>query len=172
MVAKTLTISMSEEDYEYLKEDGLLSPSKIFQVSLHNIRENRKSDIIQINLLRNKAKILQAKVFELEDKLNESKKVWEVWSDLWWLLLPCLSCNYIFKMWFCKLKSKEFDELSKKYQDLYKIISVMQIDIEALEQRFKRKIKPKKEEDLKDYVSLKKGGLMSPKQYKDYGIDW
>jgi len=69
MVAKTLTISMSEEDWEYIKEDGLLSPSKIFQVALHNIRENRKSDIIQINLLRNKCNVLQKKVFELQDVL-------------------------------------------------------------------------------------------------------
>lgn len=73
MTAKTLTISMSEEDYEYLKEDGLLSPSKIFQVALHNIKENRRSDIIQINLLRNKCKILQDKVFELEDEINKQK---------------------------------------------------------------------------------------------------
>jgi len=74
MTAKTLTISMSEEDYEYLKEDGLLSPSKIFQVALHNVRENRKQDINQIKVLQNKCKILQEKVFELEDVLEKKNE--------------------------------------------------------------------------------------------------
>ncbi len=74
-------------------------------------------------------------------------------------------------MWFCKINRKEFEDLCTKFQDLYKTISIMQIDIEALEQRFKRKIKPKKEEDLKDDVSLRKGGIIRKSEYKDYGID-
>ena len=74
MTAKTLTISMSQEDYEYLKQDGLLSASKIFQVALANIKINREQDINQIRLLQNKCNILQTKVFELQDEIHGKEK--------------------------------------------------------------------------------------------------
>ncbi len=41
-MAKIISISLNKEDYEYLKQDELLSPSKIFQVALHNIKQNRQ----------------------------------------------------------------------------------------------------------------------------------
>lgn len=73
MVAKTLTISMSEEDYIYLGKDSMLSPSKIFQVALHNIRENRKNWDEQIKMLRMKCEVMQKKIFELNDVLEKER---------------------------------------------------------------------------------------------------
>jgi hypothetical protein len=70
MGAKTLTISMSEEDYDYLMKDDLLSPSKIFQVALNNIREQRKN-------FEQRIKILQIKCDRLQEELlkaNETNK--------------------------------------------------------------------------------------------------
>ncbi len=72
---------------------------------------------------------------------------------------------------FWKIKSKEYKDLLDKLEKQHRRISMMEIDIEALNQRFKRKIKQKKEEDLKEDVSSKKGGLITPQQYKNYGID-
>ena len=72
MGAKTLTISMSEEDFKYLQEDGLLSASKIFQVALHNIKTNREQDVNMIKRLQNQNKVLQEKLFEAQEKINES----------------------------------------------------------------------------------------------------
>lgn len=43
MASKTLTISVPEDIFEYLKEDALLSPSKIFQVAVQNIKDNREN---------------------------------------------------------------------------------------------------------------------------------
>jgi len=73
MVAKTLTISMSEEDYEYLKNDDLLRPSAIFQTALDNIREQRKNWDSEIKMLRAKCKVMQNKIFELQDVLEKEK---------------------------------------------------------------------------------------------------
>ncbi len=69
---KILSISVSEEDFAYLKEDGYLKPSHIFRMALKNIRENRRQDIDTIKLLQNKNKILQEKLFEAQGKINES----------------------------------------------------------------------------------------------------
>jgi hypothetical protein len=68
MGAKTLTISMSEEDFNYLREDGLLSASKIFQVALDNIKENRSSLKEQVEILQKKCQTLQYKLFEEQRK--------------------------------------------------------------------------------------------------------
>ena len=67
MTAKTLTISMSEEDFKYLQEDGLLSPSKIFQVALFQLRESRASLKEENNRLIHANRVLQAKLLEATD---------------------------------------------------------------------------------------------------------
>ncbi len=63
---------MTEENYDYLKKDDLLSPSKIFQVALANLRDNRRNDVNQIKVLQNKCNILQDKLFELQDELKKN----------------------------------------------------------------------------------------------------
>jgi len=73
MTAKTLTISLNEEDWEYLQKDELLSPTAIFRSALHHIKEGRKG-LEQLNkqlIAKNKA--LQDKVFELQDDLENKK---------------------------------------------------------------------------------------------------
>ena len=70
---------------------------------------------------------------------------------------------------FCKIKSKEYKAILDILEQYHRRMSMMEITIEALEQRFKKKIKPNKEEDLKDGDSIKKGGLLRPSQIKHYG---
>jgi len=66
MAAKTLTISISQDDYDYLQEDSLLSPSKIFQVALANIKDNRKNFSDQVKKLQIANQRLEARIRELE----------------------------------------------------------------------------------------------------------
>ncbi len=68
MTAKTLTISISQADFDYLKEDGLLSPSKIFQVALSNIRESRENLKDEVKRLRIANRVLQEKLLESVSK--------------------------------------------------------------------------------------------------------
>jgi len=79
MVAKTLTISIPAEDYEYLASDGLLSPSKIFQVALANIKENRKSFEEKYKRQEKVMFALQRRVFAAEEVLKEHSLIdeWE-----------------------------------------------------------------------------------------------
>ena len=48
MSHKIISISVSEEDFSYLKQDNYLKPSHIFRIALKNIRENRRDDIDRI----------------------------------------------------------------------------------------------------------------------------
>jgi len=76
MGAKTLTISISEEDFDYLKSDGLLSPSKIFQVALSNLKDNRANLQQELQRKRVQAEKLQqnlTKATEFIDKCG----LWE-----------------------------------------------------------------------------------------------
>lgn len=73
MTSKTLTISLSEEDLRYIKEDNLLSPSHIFQVALHNIKENRES-------LRERIKILQ-ELLRQKDKFIFDNNLQDEFND-------------------------------------------------------------------------------------------
>lgn len=75
MVAKTLTISMSQEDFDYLQEDTLLSPSKIFQVALEGIKNNRKNLNEQVKKLQIVNDRLYARIKELEKELSYNVKV-------------------------------------------------------------------------------------------------
>lgn len=74
MAAKRLSISVSEEDFEYLEKDQLLSPSKIFQQSLRTIRENRLNLNDRIKVLLRKCDVMQTRIFELEDRNNVLEK--------------------------------------------------------------------------------------------------
>jgi len=73
MTAKTLTISMSEADFKYLQEDDLLSPSKIFQVALNNIRESRANLQDELKRLRVANQVLQNKLLYTVDELERLK---------------------------------------------------------------------------------------------------
>lgn len=73
MAAKTLTISVSEEDMKYLEEDGLLSPTSIFRVALENIRNSRLSLQDEIKRLRFANKVLQDKLLEATDGVVSKK---------------------------------------------------------------------------------------------------
>ena len=79
MTAKTLTISMSEEDHRFLMEDRLLSPSKIFQAAIVHIKEQRQIVSVELKGLQNQNKFLQKKLWEANDKLeaiqNGNKKI-------------------------------------------------------------------------------------------------
>lgn len=66
MVTKKLCISLSESDFKYLMEDDMLSASKIFQVALHNIMQQRHEWDNRIDVLQNKIRVMQARIFELE----------------------------------------------------------------------------------------------------------
>jgi len=70
MTAKTLTISMSEKDFNYLKQDAHLKPSHIFQVALKQIKENRSSLKEQNELLLKKCNRLQEELFKLQEEKN------------------------------------------------------------------------------------------------------
>ena len=70
MGAKTLTISVTEEDLKYLNEDDLLSPSKIFRTALYNLKKNREQDVNTIIRLENKCKVMQDKIFDLQDQIE------------------------------------------------------------------------------------------------------
>jgi len=72
MPAKTLTISVNEEDIAYLEKDVLLSPSRIFRTAMVQIRESREGLREQIRQFQKKCKILQEKVFELQENENKS----------------------------------------------------------------------------------------------------
>lgn len=67
MSRKIITISISEEDYNYIKDDGYLSPSKIFQIALNNIKENRMGLKEQNKVLESKIRAMQQRIFELQD---------------------------------------------------------------------------------------------------------
>jgi len=67
MASKIISISITEDDYNYLQQEDLLSASKIFQQALRNIREQRIGLKERIELLSRKCQTLQNKVFELED---------------------------------------------------------------------------------------------------------
>jgi len=71
---KIISISVSESDFAYLKEDDYLKPSLVFRMALRNIRENRKSDIDKIKMLRNKCEVLQKKIFDLQDQVVNYKE--------------------------------------------------------------------------------------------------
>jgi len=70
MVAKILTISIPQEDMEYLNDNPLLSPSKIFQVALNNLREQRKNFDEEIKRLQHANRVLQNKLLEATDGRN------------------------------------------------------------------------------------------------------
>jgi len=72
---------------------------------------------------------------------------------------------------FWKVGNKEYKAVLDILEQYHRRMSMMEVTIEALEQRFKRKIKPQKEEDLKDALPSKKGGIIRKSQYKEYGID-
>ena len=72
MGAKTLTISINQEDWAYLQDDDLLSPSKIFRTAMFSIKEGRSSIKKENKLLWQKNKVLQEKVFELQEVKNVS----------------------------------------------------------------------------------------------------
>lgn len=59
MASKTLTISVPQADFDYLQEDGLLSPSKIFQVALKNIKESRSDVTKEVKKLRGVNRMIQ-----------------------------------------------------------------------------------------------------------------
>jgi len=67
MTAKTLTISLNEEDWAYLDDDDLLSPSKIFRSAMFQIKEGRSSLQKENKLLHQKIKMMQEKIFDLQD---------------------------------------------------------------------------------------------------------
>ena len=70
MTAKILTISIPQEDMDYLNENPLLSPSKIFQVALNNLREQRKNFEAEIKQLRVANNVLQIKLLEAQSDKN------------------------------------------------------------------------------------------------------
>lgn len=77
-MSQKITISVSNEDKEYLRNDGLLSPSKIFQVALHNIKENRENLKERIRQLEKLLKRYADFVFDCDlveryNKHNENK---------------------------------------------------------------------------------------------------
>lgn len=67
MPSKILSISISQEDYDYLQEDGFLSPSKIFQTALNNIKESREGLAEQVKRLTVANSVLQRKLLEAQD---------------------------------------------------------------------------------------------------------
>jgi len=75
-MSKILSISISNEDKNYLDSDGLLSPSKIFQSALHNIKENRENLKDRIKQLEILLKRYAEFIFEqnLRVKFNEWSK--------------------------------------------------------------------------------------------------
>lgn len=73
-MSKILSISVSNEDKVYLDNDKLLSPSKIFQVALHNIKENRENLKERIKQLEILLKRYGDFVFECE--LKEKFNIW------------------------------------------------------------------------------------------------
>ena len=67
MASKTLTISVTHEDYDYLNEDGLLSPTSIFRVAMQQIRESRENLQEEIKRLRIANSVLQTKLLDAQD---------------------------------------------------------------------------------------------------------
>jgi hypothetical protein len=67
MASKTLTISVTQEDYDYLNEDGLLSPTSIFRVAMQQIRESRENLQEEIKRLRIANSVLQTKLLDAQD---------------------------------------------------------------------------------------------------------
>lgn len=72
-MTQRITISISNEDKEYLNQDKLLSPSKIFQSALHNIKENRQNLRERIKQLEILLQRYTNFIFEgdLKEKFNE-----------------------------------------------------------------------------------------------------
>lgn len=67
MASKTLTISITQEDFDYLAQDGLLSPTSIFRVAMQQIRESRENLQEELKRLRIANKVLQDKLLEATD---------------------------------------------------------------------------------------------------------
>ena len=65
MPAKTLTISLSEDDFNFLKKDDLLSPSKIFKVAMLNIKLSREG-------IQEENQTLKRRLFILENFITEN----------------------------------------------------------------------------------------------------
>ena len=72
---------MSEEDSEYLKNNPVLSASKIFQSALDTIRQNRKQTEEEIKVLNTRNEILTKKLTSANEFINE-KGLWEEWRKL------------------------------------------------------------------------------------------
>jgi len=71
MVTKILSISVSEEDFRYIKDDGILKPSSIFRKKVQEIRESRKQDLDTIKLFQTKCEVLTKKLFEEQEKVKD-----------------------------------------------------------------------------------------------------
>jgi len=73
MRAIRLSVSLSTELHHYLKENPQLSPSKILQVGIKNIIENRKFFQKEKDLLNQRINFLQEKLQEANEKLESYK---------------------------------------------------------------------------------------------------
>ena len=73
MRAIRLSVSLSTELFNYLKVNPSLSPSKILQMGIINIREHRKFFEKEKELLNQRINFLQEKLQEANEKLEQKK---------------------------------------------------------------------------------------------------
>jgi len=73
MRAIRLSVSLSTELFNYLKANPSLSPSKILQMGIINIREHRKFFEKEKDILDQKINFLTEKLQEANEKLSNQK---------------------------------------------------------------------------------------------------
>lgn len=73
MATKIISISVSEEDFNYVNDDSELSPTSIYRSALHKIKENRIGLKEMVNTLQKKCSVMQKRIFELQDVLEKEK---------------------------------------------------------------------------------------------------
>ena len=73
-MANIHTISINNELEQFLQENPELSPSKVMQAALYNIKDNTVELKIKIKVLQNKISVMQARIFQLEDEKKKNKE--------------------------------------------------------------------------------------------------
>ena len=74
MASKIISVSIKPEDFEYLINDGGLSPSKILQSSIKQIRENRSGLKEQIQIWQTKCRVMQERILIQDDEIQRLKE--------------------------------------------------------------------------------------------------
>lgn len=72
-MANVHSISINNELEKFLKENPLLSLSKICQTQLYNIKDQTEHQKIKIKVLENKLQQLQEKLWESNESLEKEK---------------------------------------------------------------------------------------------------